>query len=107
MVPVVLETPYAGDVEGNVQYARTCLLDCLARGEAPIASHLLYPQVLDDEVPMEREAGIAAGMAWAQRADRAVFYLNRGWSAGMLAALDYYVEEGIPVTLRILPGADG
>ena len=38
---VILESPYSGDVEANLEYARSCLHDCLERGEAPIASHLL------------------------------------------------------------------
>lgn len=61
---VVLESPYAGDVERNVRYARAAVRDCLDRGEAPIASHLLYtqPGVLDDLVPAERAMGIEAGL---------------------------------------------
>src|SRR3989344_992162 len=30
---VILESPYAGDVELNVAYARDCLHDCLMRGK--------------------------------------------------------------------------
>ena len=41
---VILESPYAGDVAANVKYARRCVRDSLSRGEAPIASHLLYTQ---------------------------------------------------------------
>lgn len=32
---VVLESPYAGDVEKNVAYARLALRDSIQRGEAP------------------------------------------------------------------------
>jgi hypothetical protein len=41
------------------------------RGEAPIASHLLYtqPGVLNDGVPAERAHGIEAGLAWLRAAD--------------------------------------
>ena len=42
MIMVVLESPYSGDIKGNTKYARMALRDSLARGEAPIASHLLY-----------------------------------------------------------------
>jgi len=82
---VIVESPYAGDIERNVAYARAALADCLRRGEAPFASHLLYtqPGVLRDEVPAEREAGIAAGLEIAKRADATVVYLDLGWSAGM------------------------
>ncbi|MEK7414304.1 MAG: hypothetical protein AAB263_13395, partial [Planctomycetota bacterium] len=77
---VIVESPYAGDVERNVTYARAALADCLARGEAPIASHLLYtqPGVLDDLIPEQRTQGIQAGLAWARVADAAVFYVDHG-----------------------------
>ena len=39
---MILESPYAGRVEENVAYARAAVRDSLLRGEAPIASHLLY-----------------------------------------------------------------
>lgn len=107
---VILESPYAGDVEANVAYARACLRDCLERGEAPIASHLLYiqPGVLDDDNPEERALGIAAGLAWSDTfvCEGAVFYTDRGWSKGMLAAKAHHVENGTPIEERALPGYD-
>lgn len=54
---VIIESPYAGDVERNIEYARRRVRDSPARGEAPIASHLLYtqPGIPDDNVPSERQ----------------------------------------------------
>jgi hypothetical protein len=103
---VILESPYAGDVEANVAYARACLRDCLERGEAPIASHLLYtqPGVLEDGNPFERKWGIDAGLVWSEQAEAAVFYLDRGWSAGMRIAKAHHLERGITVEDRLLPG---
>ena len=40
----VIESPYAGDVEGNLTYLRACLKDCVERGESPYASHGLLTQ---------------------------------------------------------------
>jgi hypothetical protein len=82
---VILESPFAGDVTANVAYAKRCLRDCLDRGEAPIASHLLFtqPDVLDDDNPEQREQGIAAGHAWMRVADVCAVYVDRGISAGM------------------------
>ena len=70
---VIIESPYAEapgrpDVRLNVQYARDCLADSLRRGEAPLASHLLYTQALNDQDPTERAQGIAAGLAWGAKA---------------------------------------
>ena len=49
---VILESPYAGEVEKNLDYARKCMKDCFLRGEYPFASHLLYTQnsILDDAI---------------------------------------------------------
>lgn len=74
MKRVILESPYAGDVERNVKYARACVRDSLGRNEAPIASHLLYTQegILKDDIPEERQWGIDAGLAWKSVAEKHV-----------------------------------
>lgn len=100
---VIIESPYAGDVEANVAYARAATADSIREhGEAPIASHLLYtqPGVLDDSLPQERALGIAAGLAWRAVAQAAVFYVDRGWSKGMLAAKELYDTEDFPYSIR-------
>ena len=103
---VIIESPYAGDIDANVEYARKAMADSLKRGEYPIASHLLYtqPGILRDEIPDERELGIRAGLAWRRVADQAVFYVDRGWSGGMTAARDLYNDEGFPFDIRELGG---
>lgn len=99
---VIVESPYAGDVEANVEYARACLIDCLHRGEAPLASHLLYTQVLDDLQPDQRAAGIEAGLAWAVKADATVVYTDRGTSRGMQYGIEHAQNHGRPVEYRLL-----
>lgn len=105
---VILESPYAGDVERNVAYARACLRDSLLRGEAPIASHLLYtqPGVLDDEKPEERQIGIDAGLAWGHEADVTVVCIDRGISRGMKLGIGRALREGRPVEFRHVKGGD-
>ncbi len=101
---VILESPYAGDVEANVKYARQCLRDSLSRGEAPIASHLLYtqPGVLRDDVPEERQWGINAGLAWKSQADATVVYTDYGITKGMLYGIDAAEMAGVQVEYREL-----
>lgn len=72
---VIVESPLSGDFARNQRYARWCMLDCLKRGEAPFASHLLYTQCLDDRKPKQRELGIVAGFAWGEDAEH-VFYVD-------------------------------
>lgn len=101
---VILESPYAGDVEANVEYARLCIRDSLKRGEAPIASHLLYtqPGILRDEVVDERAHGIAAGHAWLRVCELMAVYQDHGVSPGMQKAIDLAKQSGVPVEFRFL-----
>lgn len=100
---VVVESPYAGEVDDNVAYARACLLDCLRRGEAPFASHLLYPEVLDDAKPSERQLGLNAGLAWGRCADLVAVYIDRGISSGMRRGIEAAQDAGVPIEERRLP----
>lgn len=108
MKRVIIESPYKanGDntVRDHIYYARRCVLDSVLRGESPIASHLLLPQVLDDNIPSERQMGIAAGLAWRPVADLSTFYTDYGWSTGMLDALGSCIAEGLPYNIRALDG---
>lgn len=99
---VIIESPYAGDIEANVKYARRCVRDSLLRGEAPIASHLLYtqPGVLRDDVPEERQHGIDAGLAWRSVAEASIIYIDRGISAGMRYGIAAAEEAGKPIEYR-------
>lgn len=103
---VIVESPFAGDVEANVAYARRCVRDSLSRGEAPIASHLLYtqPGILNDLDPKERAWGIDAGLAWRIVADASVVYTDRGISSGMKYGIAAAEVAGIPVEYRQIEG---
>lgn len=121
---VVLESPYAPkglrygstyqadldkELAENLRYARLCMRDCLQRGEAPFASHLLYTQdgVLDDMVPEERLRGIKAGLAWSRPEHdvTVVLYTDLGISEGMEISIRHNMERVIEK--RTLPGWDG
>jgi hypothetical protein len=106
---VILESPFAGDIEGNIAYARACVRDALLRGEAPLASHLLYTQagILDDADRNERAHGINAGHAWLDHADAMVVYTDRGISSGMEAGIRLADFNKVPIEYRKLNGAEG
>lgn len=107
MKKVVIESPFAGDVKRNLKYLRACMRDCLLRGEAPFASHALYPQpgVLDDDTPSDRELGIQAGFVWGAAAEVTVVYTDLGISRGMEYGIAAAAKAGRPVETRSL-GAD-
>ncbi len=106
MKRVVIESPFAGDVEANLRYLRACMADCLKRDEAPYASHALYtqPGVLDDDKPVERELGIVAGFCWRDVADLTVVYTDLGVSRGMQYGVDDAIRKGRMVEYRTLKG---
>jgi hypothetical protein len=105
---VVIESPFAGPTaivrHDNLAYARRAVKDSLDRGEAPIASHLLYtqPGILDDNVPEERTKGIDAGLAWLDAASYQAVYLDRGISLGMLYAIQKAREAERRTILRTI-----
>lgn len=99
---VIVESPYAGDVKANTAYARRVMLDSLARGEAPLLSHLLYTQVLDDLDPDQRAAGMEAGWSWLAGAEAVVVYEDQGVTKGMMRGIARAEREGVVVERRRL-----
>jgi hypothetical protein len=101
---VIIESPYAGDVDVNVAYARRAMRDALERGESPIASDLLLaqPGVLDEAIPGERRLGVDAGQAWLEVADACVAYTDLGISDGMWRGIEAARQAGVPVEFRKL-----
>lgn len=106
---VVLESPYAGNVERNLAYIRAGMRDAFLRGELPIASHALYtqPGVLDDTNPKERALGIKAGFVvaeilhWCSSLPVArVFLRDLGMSGGMVAGQEHAEEIGMATESR-------
>lgn len=103
---VQLESPYAArtpEMRVNLDaYAREAMRDCLLRGEAPYASHMLYtqPGVLRDDNPTERALGMAAGFAFLSHMDYMVVYTDYGISAGMREGIARAYEVELDVRFR-------
>lgn len=79
---VYIVSPFASDVENNVKVAKAFSLFAVNSGFCPIASHLLYPQFLDDTVAKERLAGTECGLELLRRCDE-VWVLSGRISEGM------------------------
>lgn len=101
---VVVESPLSGDFARNIRYARLCCLDCINRGEAPYASHLLLTQFLDDRDPSHRKLGVACGFTWARGIHiTRVVYTDLGISKGMQAGIVEAAKESQKIEFRELP----
>lgn len=105
---VLIESPISiGSSTGakyNELYGREALRDSLMRGEAPMASHMLYTQtyVLDESNADERAVAEAAGASWLPLAEAVVVYSDRGTTPAMQSGIDRAKALGIPVEYRSL-----
>jgi hypothetical protein len=97
---VIIESPYSGNLQENLQYLKRCLRDSWERGEHPLASHGYYPMFLNESDPKERQAGIEAGYQLWPLASKIIFYSDYGMSKGMEAALDRAVHHRLEVVTR-------
>ena len=108
LAPVLIESPLASEtIEGvvrNKKYARACMRDSLAKGEAPYASHLLFAQegLLNDDIVEERALGIHAGLVWGKFASKTVVYTDLGISSGMKKGIERAQSEGRQIEYREL-----
>ena len=99
---VYICSPYAGDIDANVDAARRYSRFAVDKGYIPIAPHLLFPQFLDDNNPTERELGLFFGNALMSKCAE-VWVFGSRISSGMEAEikrakwkdyrLRYFTEE--------------
>ena len=90
-------SPYSGDVDRNVAYARDGCRLVLSADKAPFAPHLLYPQFLVDATPAAREEGISCGLAFLAVCDELWVMEKYGISPGMKREIKEARRLGLPV----------
>ena len=100
---VYIASPYAGDVEGNVAFAKAACRYAAAKGYTPVAVHLMYPQFLDDRVPKERKAGLKMGRRVLAACEE-IWLCGERMSSGMKAEEAEAKRLGIPI--RKVPSSD-
>ena len=105
---VIIETPFrfqgTNDGMNKRQYMREALRDSLNRGEFPFGSHYIYPLVLNDNDPADRDLGISAGLAWHSVADKMAVYEDLGISPGMIVGINNFIALGKHVEYRSIRG---
>jgi len=93
---------YAGDTAGNTAKAIEYCRFVIQNNRIPVASHLIYPAILNDTIAAERELGTMFGLALLALCDE-VWVFGKGTSPGMAAEIAeakrlnkpmrYYSEE--------------
>lgn len=103
---VMVCSPYRGEVERNLNYARAACRDALLRGESVFVPHLTYTQegVLDDNIEHERKAGMQAGIKMMHKLDALAVYKDLGVSEGMSAEIERAEALGLEIEYRCVPG---
>lgn len=83
---VYICSPFAGEVEKNIEAARNYSRFAVDKGYIPIAPHLLFPQFLNDADPRERQLGLFFGNALMSKCSEVWVFGNR-ISTGMAAEI--------------------
>ena len=92
-------SPYKGDIETNTEAAKQYCRYISKRGSHPLCPHIYFTQFLNDDVPEERNAGMAHALAWLDDCDRMYIFLNdnRTVSEGMQKGIEYANDHNIPI----------
>lgn len=90
-------SPYAGDTIRNILAAQKYCRFAVEQNTIPLASHLLYPQFLDDENPKERELGLFFGKVLMDKCSEVWIFSDGEYSAGMQAEYDRAVRKGYKI----------
>ena len=93
---IYVASPFSGDVEKNIEYAREACRAVMNCGHAFFAPHLLYPSFLDDTVPEERKRGMDMGLKALARCDE-LWAFGPELSAGMRTEMKEAKRLNIPV----------
>jgi hypothetical protein len=89
-------SPYRGDVEANIAFAKRCCLEVIKAGKTPFAPHLYFTQFLDDNIPEERERGINCGLEVLSLCSE-IWVFGDKITEGMQAEIDDAEQHGIVV----------
>ncbi len=93
---VYIASPLSGAVEQNLDFARQACLNAMSQGVTPFAPHLLYPQMLDDGDPAQRELGMKMGNQVLALCDE-LWLCGDVISTGMRKEYELAEELNIPV----------
>ena len=79
---VYICSPYAGDIDGNIEMAKRYARFAVSLGKIPIIPHLMYSRFLNEDDSKERKLGIAMGLVLVTIC-RELWYFGDDVSKGM------------------------
>lgn len=93
---VYICSPFAGDIENNVNMARIYSRFAVRNDCIPLTPHLLFPQFMDDSIVSEREFALFMGLVLLTKCEQ-VWVFGRIISKGMAAEIEKAEKKRIPV----------
>ena len=93
---VYIASPYAGDIETNVNRARRYCRFAVSKNCIPFAPHLLYPQFMDDSDPAERGTALLFALAMLARCHE-LWVFGEWITPGMAGEIETAKELGVPI----------
>lgn len=91
---VYICSPYAGDIEKNVERARLYSRFAVEEGCIPLTVHLIYPQFMNEENPAERELALRFGNVLMSKCAQVWVFAGYGISAGMAGEIEHAQNKG-------------
>lgn len=79
------------------EYVKRLTKMAIDSGIAPVTPHMYITQVLDDNEPDDRAAGLAAGISLLYKCDVLIFGDKYGTSEGMYNEIREARRQGIPI----------
>lgn len=95
MKKIYVVSPYAGDIEKNVENALGYCKYVMRLGHMPLAAHLYFTQMTDDNIPEERRAGLNMGLELLAMCDEVWVFCENYISSGMAGEIAKAKELGI------------
>ena len=93
---VFICSPFAGDIEKNLDNARRYCKFAVEQNMIPIAPHLLFPQFMDDGNARERSHAIFMGLVLLSKCAE-LWYFGDHISKGMKVELTKAKKRNIPI----------
>lgn len=93
---VFICSPFAGDIEGNTIRARRYGRFAVTEKAVPVIPHLMYPQFLEEDDPVERQLGIDMGLILLSKCHELWVFGNR-ISSGMSVEVARAKRWNIPI----------
>lgn len=97
---VFISHPLKGDMEGNTNKVKEICRELITNGEViPLATHLLFPTFLDDNISEERRTGMDGTLELLKRSDEVWVYGDK-ISEGMKEEIELAEKIGIPIVFK-------